>query len=84
VDVDNEIGLADAIAVLDILLAGERQVVCMDAADANDDGRVNLSDAVILLNHLYGGGSGPANPYPECGYDLTQDELECESYEACP
>ena len=48
---------------------------CEDAADSNDDGQVDLSDVVFMLNYLYRAGASPAQPHPECGVDLTQDDL---------
>jgi len=40
---------------------------CNDAADINADGTTDLSDAVLLLAHLFRGGPAPAAPYPACG-----------------
>ena len=37
--------IADVITVLDYLFVGERLISCLDAADANDDGGVNIADA---------------------------------------
>ena len=32
---------------------------CQDACDANDDGKINLADAVFLLNYLFAFGLPP-------------------------
>lgn len=44
--------------------------------DANDDGRVNLADAVTVLGQLFLGGSPPPPPYAEAGGDPVTDEVD--------
>lgn len=65
--------------ILGALFRGESTVDCPDAADANDDGALNLTDAVAILVHLFAG--APAPPAPgalACGTDPTLDDLaEC-------
>ncbi len=58
-------------------VAGAGTPPCFDAADANDDGRVNIADAVTLLSFLFDGGSTLPAPYPDSGFDPTQDSLSC-------
>ena len=62
------------------LFAGDDEPTCLDGADANDDGSVNLSDAVATLNYLFAGGDAPAFPGPSnCGWDSTDEgSLGCE------
>ncbi|HBO53600.1 MAG TPA: hypothetical protein DD471_16540, partial [Planctomycetes bacterium] len=53
---------------------------CQDALDANDDGRLNVTDAIRVLDFLYRGGRAPLAPYPAQGRDASDtDELGCES-----
>jgi hypothetical protein len=53
----------------------------VDAADANDDGGVNLSDPVWIYNFLFQGGPPPPAPGPtSCGPDPTADSLICLEY----
>lgn len=48
----------------------------LDVPDANDDGKLDLSDAVFTLAHLFQGGAAPPAPGPEtCGVDPTADDL---------
>ena len=57
---------------------------CYDAADSDDNGNVNLTDAVYSLNHLFV--QGPPLPSPgatECGEDPTPDTLPCDSTCEC-
>lgn len=40
--------------------------------DANNDGTINIGDAVYLINHVFGGGPGPG-PYAVCSGDANCD-----------
>jgi len=50
---------------------------CPDAADTNDDGVLNVTDAIYLLNHLFREGPAISPLFPEEGVDLTADDLRC-------
>jgi hypothetical protein len=63
----------DAIVVLTWLFLGQREIACMDAADVNDDGDVDIT---ILRQVILGESSGIAFPYPEAGFDGTLDPLD--------
>lgn len=69
------------IATLYSLFFGTSIITCQDAADANDSGDLDLSDAVTTLGCLFLG-SPPTLPvpYPSRGPDPTPDELGCDSY----
>jgi len=57
--------------------------VCVDARDADDSGRLDLTDPIFTLVHLFlGGGPIPA-PYPVCGEDPTEDSHGCDRYDPC-
>jgi hypothetical protein len=51
----------------------------MDSADANDEGDVDLADAVYLLSYLFAHGPLPPPPFLACGEDPTDDSLDCET-----
>jgi hypothetical protein len=64
-----------------------------DAADANDDGSLDVTDAIFSLSYQFLDGdeipepSVPA-PWPvdlraACGLDRTPGELMCEGFNAC-
>jgi len=57
---------------------------CIDSADGNDDGLVDLADSIALRRYLFSGTTPPPAPFPDCGLDLTADALECDSFGACP
>jgi hypothetical protein len=55
----------------------------MDAADTDDNGSVDLSDAIRVLNFLFLGGAAPLAPGPSvCGPDPGDDALGDCVYEA--
>ncbi|MDE0959300.1 MAG: hypothetical protein OSB09_00805 [Planctomycetota bacterium] len=51
--------------------------LCPKALDVNDNGMIDLGDAIQLLNFLYLGGPQPAAPFPDPGVDPTPDGLDC-------
>ena len=83
VDGDGQVILADAFRLVGGLFGG-RPLDCFDAADANDDGSVNFTDAITLARYvLLGTASIPAPGPNVCGADPTTDELDCAAYEVC-
>ena len=68
-DVNNDtvINLLDSFATLAHLF-GRELASCRDASDLNDDGAVDVTDAVIGLEFLFRGGAPPAAPLwaPRC------------------
>lgn len=77
-DVNNDtvINLLDSFATLAHLF-GRELASCRDASDLNDDGAVDVTDAVIGLEFLFRGGAPPAAPFPGPGIDPTEDALDC-------
>ncbi|MDG1455087.1 MAG: hypothetical protein P8R38_02670, partial [Planctomycetota bacterium] len=60
---------------------------CPDACDVNDDGSLNIADAISLLNNLICcSQTVPPPPGPvNCGEDPTDDDLGCTTNtNACP
>ncbi len=81
--------VADAVCVLSYLFdigdgpcEGE-MAQCLDAADANDDGSVNVADGVYILQYLFVNGPTLSPPFFTCGYDETHDGLRCLHFEGC-
>ena len=60
---------------------------CFDAADTDDNGVLELTDAVRIFSWLFSGGAPPLPPTPssgayaegDCGEDPTADGLGCET-----
>ena len=76
--------MADVIATLGAVFLGTAPADCSDAADANDDGSVDLADGITCLNWLFVGGAEPSAPGPyECGSDPSDDTLDCEVAHVC-
>lgn len=76
-DGTGSINVADAIFALNRLFLGGSTPACMDACDTDDNGTFNITDAVYALNYLFLGGGQPPAPFPACGDDPTDDELDC-------
>jgi hypothetical protein len=51
---------------------------CREAGDCNDDGELNVTDAVYLLEYLFMAGPSLPAPWPEPGPDLDGDDLPCD------
>jgi hypothetical protein len=77
VEENDEVNIADAVAILGFRFLGSAPPLCLDAADIDDDGGIELADALGLLNFLFLAGSKPAAPFPDPGVDTTPDALEC-------
>jgi hypothetical protein len=70
-----DLDISDAVSTLLTLFAGGPGFPCPDAADANDDGLINITDALRTLDFLFTDESPPI-PAPEvCGSDPTGDDL---------
>jgi len=84
-DVQGEGGvdLSDAVMLLDFIFQRGLAPSCRDAADANDDGRVNLLDAVGILAHLFRNAGALPAPFETCGEDATADALGCRTHDGC-
>ncbi len=78
VDGNGTVEESDALATLRHLFGTSDEVACKDAADANDDGVLNVSDVIYLLNFVFRGGAAPEPPFREEGVDPTFDGLGCE------
>ncbi len=83
VNADRKVDLADPVYLLSALFREGAAIPCMKAADANDDGEVNLSDAAALLGYFFSGGTPPVAPFPKWGMDPTDDALDCQEFAPC-
>jgi hypothetical protein len=67
------------------LFQGGTPPTCLDAADTDDSGTLQITDAIALLNALFLGAPPPPPPGPErCGTDPSADALDCSSFGSCP
>lgn len=73
------VAIDDAVRVLGFLFGGEGTHSCLDALDADDSGKVDVSDPVYILRYLFRDGAAPPAPFPDPGADPTADELDCVS-----
>ena len=68
--------ISDPIFTFGVLFLGTAKAPCPDACDANDDGTVDITDGIHVLNFLFLGGRPPALPFELEGRDETQDCLQ--------
>ena len=80
-DVDNNASwnVSDAVKILLHAFTGA-ELPCLEAADVDDSGRIDLEDGVGLLNFVFRQGEAPPPPLYEALPDLDSDELGCESF----
>ncbi len=75
--------ISDPVKQLSVLFEGA-SAGCDDAMDANDDGLLNIVDAIYLLNYVFGQGPPPAAPFPDCTEDPTPgNSLDCVFFRPC-
>ena len=79
---DAEENVSDAIFVLAWLFQGGESPACEKAGDLDDNGTVDLTDAIVLLMHLFLGAAPPPPPR-SCGPDPTSDPLSCAAFSPC-
>lgn len=79
-DRDSDVTVTDVVSIAHYLFLQGPAPVCMDSADSNDDGMLDISDPVYLLFYLFIGNSPPPPaPFPEAGIDPTfRDNLGCQ------
>jgi hypothetical protein len=71
---DEAINITDMILILRYLFLGE-DLECLDPADVDDSGELDISDVIALGDHLFGSGSILRPPFPNPGRDPTSDSL---------
>ncbi len=76
VNADGDTNLTDALAIA--AATQGKPLFCHAAADVDDDGVLDLLDAILVLKHLFMGCEPPPPPFPGCGVDPTGDHLSCE------
>jgi hypothetical protein len=87
---DGPTNLTDAALVFAYCLTGGVTPNCLNAADANGDSRMDISDGIFLINYLFRQGPPPPSPgsWPTpCGTSTRLEArgfaLGCEAYDTC-
>ena len=86
VNADLQVGLSDAVYLLNHLFRSAAGPLCEDAADTDDNEALTLNDAVFVLRYAFQRGAAPPPPGPPnqpCGWDPEGDTLRCDAYPAC-
>jgi hypothetical protein len=72
---DRTVDISDGAFILDFLFDAGIPPPCMDAADVDDNGKIELTDAIRLFGFLFLGGPVPATPGAQtCGTDPSSDD----------
>lgn len=77
---DGKVSVADAKYIANYVFRGGERPECLESADVNVDGSINLSDVLRLLLFLVLDGEPPAAPYPNPGPGTGAAGLDCASY----
>ncbi len=77
-DSSGTVNLTDVIFTATWIYADGAEPDCQDACDANDDGRIDISDPIYTLFYLFTASAAPPAPFPSPGPDPTfLDEIGC-------
>ena len=82
-NVDGNFDFSDVAYTLDAFYLGQGVLLCEDGVDANDDGRLDIADAVFSVQSLLREGGDPPPPFLDCGEDATVDALTCNLSPPC-
>ncbi len=74
---DKQLNLSDCINTLSFLFLGKGVIPCLDAADANDTGDIDITDPIFLLPFFFWSGPPPPEPFSTFEADPTVDDLGC-------
>ncbi|MGQ9590123.1 MAG: LamG-like jellyroll fold domain-containing protein [Planctomycetota bacterium] len=75
---DGRLDLGDIIGVLSHRARSVPPPRCAKILDLDDDGVLDLADALYGLRFLFDGGPPPPEPFPACGRGRTPDLLPCD------
>lgn len=84
VNASGKIDNSDILHLLQYLFSIGAPPECRRAADADDDGRLNITDPIRILLHLFRGSGALPRPFDACGLDRSSDDLDCGTFAACP
>ena len=84
VNEDGVLQIADPVSLLNFLFSSGVTIDCPDAADADDSGNLDITDAVYSLSYQFLGGPEPKPPFPGCGPEGPEpDGLACAEFAGC-
>jgi hypothetical protein len=81
---DQRVNVSDPVTILRNQFRGDAPIRCADAADCNDDGKVDIADAIFSFGYLFRGFRQPPAPFPAPGRDPTPDVLRCQPQDQSP
>jgi len=82
-DGDDHQNIADIGVLVAILVAYDEMAPlddCLDAADTDDNGVIDLADLYTLVGSIFSAGADLASPHLNCDYDANPDQFPCSNY----
>ena len=79
---DTTVSISDPISLL-LHLFSVGPLQCQDAGDLDDNGSLDLADAMYSLLYIAVNGPPPPVPFNTCGEDQTADTLDCINFTGC-
>jgi hypothetical protein len=76
-NLDGIFSLADVFSILRFNFLGG-PMACLDAADVDDSGQIDQTDALFLFDAIFNRRRTPPEPFLNLGRDPTHDSLDCE------
>ena len=61
--------MADPVFLLAYLFREGKHPPCLEAANANDDGALDVADGIFVLTYIFREGNAPPVPFPSCAPD---------------
>ena len=80
---DGSYNISDSVAILLRVFTDNDIVPCEKAADVDDNGELEMVDALFVLNAMFLRGPEPKAPFPGCGIDPSEDSITCDRYGPC-
>jgi hypothetical protein len=74
---DSSVNVTDMTEILGFLFRSRPAPACRDRLDTDDDGKIDISDALYIGAALYRHGLPFPEPFPDAGLDPTPDEIPC-------
>ena len=68
-NIDRRIDLSDGVFILRYLFLSRQEPRCLQAADTDANGTIQMADAVLLFQSLFLGATVLASPFPGCESD---------------
>ena len=77
-NLDEVVEIGDAVRIL-LHTFVQVSATCEEAMDVDDNGALDQTDAIRVLEYVFRNGDEPPTPFSSCGTDTDGDALGCEA-----